>query len=82
MRVYNKETMLVLPTTGRARADQFHLPIEVDGKNSETGEVYKKIVYVKLTQARVISNKRLLRKVDVISEVDFKRIQDAFKSFV
>ena len=82
MRVYNKETMLVLPTTGRARADKFHLPIEVDGKNTTTGEVYKRTVYVKLTQARVISNKRLLRKVDVIGETDFKKIQDAFRAFV
>jgi mRNA-degrading endonuclease toxin of MazEF toxin-antitoxin module len=82
MKVYNKETMLVLPTTGRARADKFHLPIEIDAINQETGEIYKKTIFVKLTQVRVISNKRLIRKVDVINEEDFKKIEDAFKEFV
>ena len=79
MRVYNKETMLVLPTTGREKKDKFHVSIEVDSVNTKTGEHYRKIVYVKLTQARVISNKRLLRKVDVINEVEFEMIRKAFK---
>lgn len=81
LRVYNKETMLVLPTTGREKTDKFHVPIEVDSVNAKTGVHYKKTVYVKLTQARVISNKRLLRKVDVIGEKEFKMIQNAFKNF-
>ncbi|MEK7113960.1 MAG: type II toxin-antitoxin system PemK/MazF family toxin [Patescibacteria group bacterium] len=81
MRVYNKETMLVLPTTGRAKPDKFHFPIKIDAQNPETKESYKKTVYVKLTQARVISNKRLVRKVDVINEEDFEKIKDAFKNF-
>lgn len=81
MRVYNKETMLVLPTTSKEKKDKFHIAIEVDSVNQKTGEHYKKKVYVKLTQSRVISNKRLLRKVDVINEVDFEMIQKAFKSF-
>lgn len=81
LRVYNKETMLVLPTTAKARNDKFHLPIEIDAINPVTKVAYKKTVFVKLTQVRVISNKRLLRKVDVISETEFERIQTAFKSF-
>lgn len=81
MKVYNKETMFVLPTTGRAREDKFHMPIEIDAIDQKTGEAYRKTVYIKLTQARVISNKRLMRKVDVISEEDFIRIQNAFKDF-
>lgn len=81
MRVYNKETMLVLPTTGREKKDKFHVPIEVNSINTKTGEHYKKTVYVKLTQARVISNKRLLRKVDVIGEEEFEMIANAFKKF-
>jgi len=81
MRVYNKETMLVLPTTGRAKTDRFHFPIEIDAQNPETKESYKKTVYVKLTQARVISNKRLVRKIDVISEENFEKIKNVFKDF-
>lgn len=82
MRVYNTKTMLVLPTTGKAKPDKFHFPIEIEGQNPETKESYKKIIYVKLTQARTISNKRLMRKVDVISEGDFERIRDALKAFI
>lgn len=81
MRVYNKEMMFVLPTTGRAKEDKFHMPIEIDAVDQKTGEVYRKTVYIKLTQARVISNKRLIRKVDVINEEDFGKIQNAFKDF-
>ena len=81
IKVYNKETMLVLPTTSKEKKDEFHIPIEIDAQNLETKEFYKKIVYVKLTQSRVISNKRLLRKVDVINEEDFKKIKNAFKNF-
>lgn len=81
MRVYNKETMLVLPTTSKERKDKFHFEVRVDATNPKTGEVYKRTVYVKLTQARVISNKRLLRKVDVIPEEEFEKIKNAFKSF-
>lgn len=81
MKVYNKEMMFVLPTTGRAREDKFHMPIEIGAIDQKTGEPYRKTVYIKLTQARVISNKRLIRKVDVINEDDFKRIQNAFKDF-
>ncbi len=81
LRVYNKETMLVLPTTGKVQDNKFHLPIEIETYNPETKNTYNKTVYVKLTQARVISNKRLLRKVDVINENEFEKIRDAFKSF-
>lgn len=81
MRVYNKETMLVLPTTGKEIKNKFHFSIEVDAKRPGTGELYKRTVHVKLTQARVISNKRLLRKVDIIPESVFKKLQSAFKLF-
>jgi len=82
MRVYNKETMLVLPTTSKARADKFHLALEVETQNPKTKEMYVKTVYVKLTQARVISNKRLIRKIAVIGESDFVKIKGAFSQFV
>jgi len=38
-------------------------------------------MYVKLTQARVISNKRLIRKVGVVDEKQFIEIQKAFRQF-
>lgn len=81
MRVYNKETMLILPTTGRAKLNKFHLPLEIESMNKETKEVAGKTVYVKLTQARVISNKRLIRKVGVIKKETFQNIQQEFRKF-
>ncbi len=81
MRVYNKDTMLVLPTTGRAKLNKFHLPLEIRSLYKETKEVVSRTVYVKLTQARVISNKRLIRKVGVIEEEEFSKIQQAFRTF-
>jgi mRNA-degrading endonuclease toxin of MazEF toxin-antitoxin module len=81
MNVYNKDTLLVLPTTGRAKADKFHAPLDIKAVDWKTGEVSTKTVFVKLTQARVISNKRLIRKVGVIDQSDFLRIQKAFRPF-
>jgi len=81
MKVYNRETMLVLPTTGRAKLNKFHLPLEIESLNKETKEITSKTVHVKLTQARVISNRRLIRKVGVIEEGAFLNIQKAFRAF-
>jgi len=80
--VYNRHSMLILPITGQSRQDTFHTPIRVKELNRETGEKFTKTVYVKLTQARVISNKRLLRKVDVLSKSEFKEVVTQLRNFI
>lgn len=70
MRVYNTETLLVLPITSKQKNDAFHKRIDV-----RVGPVW-----VKLTQVRVISSRRLLRKVDTISEEAFADVQAAFRA--
>ncbi len=80
--VYNKETMLVLPITSRERNDKFHYKIFIKTKDVKTGEYREKPVWVKLTQARVISNKRLLRKVDILSIDSFNKIMKVFKDSI
>ena len=82
VRVYNKHSMLVLPVTSKEKDDKFHCKIIVQANNNKTGEVYNKPVWVKLTQVRMISNKRLLRKVDVIPSVDFFKVKEAFKDYI
>ncbi len=72
MRVYNKETLFVLPTTSKEKVDKFHYKIVTE----------EKTVWVKLTQGRVISNKRLLRKVDILSEKIFAELKERFEEFV
>lgn len=78
--VYNKETMLVLPITSKEKNDKFHYKIFVKIKNINTGKDEERPVWVKLTQSRVISNKRLLRKVDSISVDNFNKIMEVFKN--
>lgn len=71
LRVYNKETMLVLPITSKEKTDKFHCRVKVEFGN----------VWVKLTQARVISNFRLLRKLGVLPEEEFKKVREAFGKY-
>ena len=82
MNVYSKETMFVLPITSKEKKDKFHYKIFVKIKDIKTGKYQERPVWVKLTQARVISNKRLLRKVDLISADDFKNIMIVFKKSI
>lgn len=69
MKVYNKESMIVLPITTQPKDNPFHCKIITD----------QKVAWVKLTQTRTISNKRLLRKVDVLSETEFAALQKVWK---
>ncbi|MBI2630620.1 type II toxin-antitoxin system PemK/MazF family toxin [Candidatus Nomurabacteria bacterium] len=82
IKVYSRETMFVLPITSKEKNDKFHCKIFVKIKNIKTGEYDEKAVWVKLTQARVISNKRLLRKVDFIDIEEFDKIMAVFKNSV
>ncbi|MGB4076517.1 MAG: type II toxin-antitoxin system PemK/MazF family toxin [Minisyncoccia bacterium] len=70
MRVYNKETLLILPITSKEKDDHFHARINVRIGN----------VWVKLTQARVVSSRRLLRKVDTIAGKEFVKVQEVFRA--
>ncbi len=70
MKVYNKETLLVLPITSKEKKDKFHHRVETT----------QKITWVKLTQTRLISTKRLLRKIDVIGEKEFFALKTDWKN--
>ena len=66
IRVYNKETLFVLPVTSKQKDDRFHVRV-----TARTG-----YVWVKLTQGRVISSQRLLRKIDTVNHPDFNRVRN------
>lgn len=72
IKVYNRDTLLILPITSKEKKDKFHF--EITGKFGKA--------WVKLTQARVISSRRLLRKVDVIPEDVFITLKKLFKKFI
>lgn len=72
MKVYNKETLVVLPITTKQKDDIFHHKIQTQWKT----------VWAKLTQTRVVSSKRLLRKVDVLNEANFCKLKEQWKNLL
>ena len=72
LHVYNTETLLVLPITSKKKDDKFHYSVNV-----RVGTVR-----IKLTQVRVISNHRLLRKLDVLPENEFGKIKEKITDFI
>jgi len=72
VKVYNKETLLALPLTSKPKTDKFHFRISSGQHDS----------WAKLTQAKVLSHKRLLRKIDVLNEMEFSQLVLAWKNFV
>ena len=73
--------VLVLPMTSKYKNDVFHVAIPAReigvADNLET-----KSVYVKLTQMRVISSKRLIRRVGILPEEPFQNIKQALYKFI
>lgn len=72
MRIYNKDTLLVLPITTREKNDKFHCAVRAKSST----------VWIKLTQARVISHHRLVRKLDILSVKEFEKVRQAFKKYI
>ena len=65
LRVYNAHSAFVAPITTKVKDDKFHCKIM---HNNE-------YVWVKMTQARTISTKRILRKMSVASDKDFSSLR-------
>ena len=72
MKVYNRESMVVLPLTTKEKNNRFHFKIQTE----------ERIVWAKLTQVRVISHKRLLRKVDVLDKKTFIDLHKNLKNML
>ena len=81
MNAYNRDTLFVLPFTTKSKNDRFHTRI-ILAYVSSSNTIVIKMVWLKLTQARVISRKRLWRKVDIISKEEFCEIKKQFKNFI
>ncbi len=84
LHVYNKETFLALPITSKRKDDQFHVCISMKSSDLVVVDYLEldKLLWIKLTQSRLISHKRLLRKHRSISSVDLSRIKEAFKNHI
>lgn len=63
---------LVLPLTTKGKEDKYHLQIHTDKTTS----------FAKISQVRVVSSKRLLRKIDTLPEDQFLQVREKFIAFV
>ena len=72
MQKFNKEMFWGVPLTSREHTGSFHEKIEHE----------KGTAWAMLTQMRIFSSKRLLRKIGMIPEEDFTRIQKRISEFL
>lgn len=70
LRKFNRYLLLAVPQTSREKEGKFFYKVTRDGKN----------YFLVLSQIRVISSKRLLRKLGMISEKDFEKVRQEVKT--
>ncbi len=64
---YNKDTFLGIPLTSNPHPSKYHIPVHIDGKQ----------YYTNISQIRVFSSKRLIRKITTVDENQFYKIVKA-----
>jgi len=69
MKVYNKETIFILPLTSKNKDGKYYVPIWVQDRT----------LCIVLSQGRTVSTKRLSRKVWRISESEFQKVKRKFQ---
>ena len=72
LRAYNKEMIKIVPLTTKEKTSSFYFKIE-------RGDL---ISYAVLSQIRVISAKRMIRKISKISPEEFKKLRLAIEHLV
>lgn len=72
LKYINKDMVLIVPLTTKEKSDKNHCPITTDGRTS----------FAKISQIKVISTKRLIRKIGTLNEGEFKKVKEQFLSFV
>lgn len=73
-RKFNKGMFWGLPLTSKEKNDSFHYKLALHIKN-ENNEIEERISIVILSQLRLLSGKRLIRRVARINENNFKEIE-------
>jgi len=69
---FGKETLWILPLTTKCKTGRYYYQFEYKGKRQS----------MILSQLRLISSKRLLRKIRTLPADDFEKIRDKLKSFL
>jgi mRNA interferase MazF len=71
LKVFNKEMLWIVPLTSKPKGNKFYFKISYGEGNTSC---------VILSQSRIISAKRLIRKIDRLSEEIFGKIITEFKN--
>lgn len=71
LKTFGSETMIICPLTSKRKNDIFHFSLNSSDKKG----------LVILSQIKLISNKRLIRKIYKISNTDFLNILNNIKKF-
>lgn len=72
LKKFNKDVLWILPLTSREKEGKYYFKIEHNGGKS----------FIILSQLRLISAKRLLRKIGIVSEDDFEKIRARVKELI
>lgn len=72
LKKFNRFVLWIVPLTSTVKDDRHYFTIEYEGKQYS----------VILSQLRLISSKRLLRKVRMVSEEEFTDIKERIKGFL
>jgi len=73
MKKFNREVLLVLPLTRSNKSNRYYYKLK-------QGEERDSVVI--LSQIRLVSSKRLLRKMRMVSKKEFNEIAEKFKEFL
>ena len=69
---FNKSTLWVLPLTSKNRTGEFFYQFEYEGRKYS----------IILSQLRLVSSKRLLRKIRALPDADFEKIRKLIKGLI
>lgn len=72
LRKFNKHVLWSVPLTSRQKFGKYYFPFKFGEESS----------VAILSQLRLISSKRLLRKIGMMPEEDFEKIKNSIKSFL
>lgn len=72
LKVFNRDIFWALPITSKEKTGKYYYKFEYNGNKYS----------VILSQIRLISSKRLLRKIRVLSDVDFEKVRKLMKDLI
>lgn len=72
LKKFNKDVLWILPLTSRNKIGKYYFQIRYNNK------MYSVI----LSQIRLISSKRLLRKIRIFSDIEFEKVRESVKELI